>query len=137
MKKVVMLVLVLVMVGAVALAEVDLSGMTFDELVELRKQVDQAIWASDGWQSVQVPGGDYDVGVDIPAGRWTLTGVTSFSYFQVYKSRDLKDDIFAEIASESLEQNERYNVTLEDGQYVELSETIEFQPYLGAGLQFR
>lgn len=31
-----------------ALAVVALSGMSFDELVALRNQIDQAIWASDG-----------------------------------------------------------------------------------------
>lgn len=136
MKKVVLLVLALVLVGAVALAEVDLSGMTYDEMVELRDQLDKAIWASDGWQYVQVPGGDYDVGTDIPAGRWTLVGVDSYSEIKVCESRALKDDYAAEIIYESLEHNQHYNITLEDGQYIKISGLIAFQPYLGAGLRF-
>lgn len=136
MKRVVMLVLALVLVGAVALAEVDLSGMSYEEMVELRDQLDKAIWASDGWQYVQVPGGDYDVGVDIPAGRWTLVGVDSYSSFEVYVSRDLKDNYSYDALFESLKLNQHYNITLEDGQYIVISGTIAFQPYLGAGLRF-
>lgn len=135
MKRVALLVMALLLVGALASADVDLSGMTYDELVELRDQLDKTIWAMDEWEYVQVPGGDYDVGVDIPAGRWTLVGV-DYSYFCVYKSRNLKDDYDAQIVSEPLDYNERYNITLEDGQYFELSGTIAFQHYLGAGLRF-
>ena len=136
MKRVAMLVLALMLVGTVAPAEVDLSGMSYEEMVELRDQLDKAIWASDGWQYVQVPGGDYDVGVDIPAGRWTLVGVDSYSSFDVYKSRALKDDYSYDALFESLKLNQHYNITLEDGQYIEISGTIAFQPYLGAGLRF-
>lgn len=52
---------------------IDLSAMSFDELLALRQQVNMAIWQSDGWQAVEVPAGMYQVGVDIPAGKWTIT----------------------------------------------------------------
>lgn len=136
MKKVVMLVLALVLVGAVALAEVDLTGMSYEELVALRDQLDKTIWAMDEWEYVQVPGGDYDIGVDIPAGRWTLVGVDSYSSFEVYQSRDVKDNYSYDILYESLDHNQHYNITLEDGQYIEISGLIAFQPYLSAGLRF-
>ena len=73
MKKALALLAALVLIASAAAAEVDLSGMSFDELVELAHQVDQAIWASDGWQEVTVPPGTYKVGEDIPAGKWTLS----------------------------------------------------------------
>ena len=53
-------------------AEIDLSGMTFDELVALKEQIDLAIWQSEEWQEVSVPTGLYLVGEDIPAGKWTI-----------------------------------------------------------------
>lgn len=136
MKKVILLVMALLLVGALASAEVDLSGMTYEELVELRDQLDKSIWAMDEWEYVQVPGGDYDVGVDIPAGRWTLVGVDSYSEIKVCESRAQKDDYVAEIVYESLSHNQHYNITLEDGQYIQISGTIAFQHYLGAGLRF-
>lgn len=72
MKKVLVLLAALVLIASAAAAEVDLSGMSFDELVELAHQVDQAIWASDGWQEVTVPPGTWKVGEHIPVGKWTI-----------------------------------------------------------------
>ena len=73
MKRVFVLVLALLMVGAVALAEVDLSGMTFDELVALKEQINLAIWNCQEWQEVEIPVGVWRVGEDIPAGHWTIS----------------------------------------------------------------
>lgn len=58
--------------GTVAMAEVDLSGMSYDELVELKDRINKAIWDSEEWQEVTVPQGIYQVGEDIPAGHWTI-----------------------------------------------------------------
>lgn len=63
--------LVLALVPA-AFAEWDLSGLSFDELVALKEQVQRAIWDSAEWQEVTVPQGIYKVGPDIPAGKWTI-----------------------------------------------------------------
>ena len=68
-----------------AQSEVDLSGMTFDELIALQQQVNEALWASDGWQEGEVPSGYYEVGVDIPAGRWTVTG-DEYIFVKIYRS---------------------------------------------------
>ncbi len=73
MKKVCLLVLALVLAGSFAFAEVDLSGMSYDELVALKDQINLAIWNSQEWQEVTVPVGVWKVGEDIPAGHWTLT----------------------------------------------------------------
>ena len=53
--------------------EIDLTGMTYDELVALREKLNLAIWESDEWQEVTVPKGVWEVGVDIPAGHWTIS----------------------------------------------------------------
>jgi len=50
----------------------DLSGLSADELISARDQLNLLIWNSESWQSVEVPAGVYVVGVDIPAGHWTL-----------------------------------------------------------------
>lgn len=65
------LVLLLALAPA-AFADVDLSGMTFDELVALKDQINLAIWNSAEWQEVEVPQGVWQVGADIPAGKWTI-----------------------------------------------------------------
>ena len=73
MKRVIVLVVVLMLVGAIAISEgVDLSEMSYDELVNLRERINPAIWNSEDWQEVTVPQGTWIVGEDIPAGHWAI-----------------------------------------------------------------
>lgn len=75
MKRTLCIVLALVLVLSIApaaFADVDLSGMSFDELVALKDQINLALWNSADWQEVTVPQGLYKVGSDIPAGKWTI-----------------------------------------------------------------
>ena len=62
----------LITIAPAAFADVDLSGMSFDELVALKDQINLALWNSVDWQEVTVPQGLYKVGSDIPAGKWTV-----------------------------------------------------------------
>ena len=84
MKKVLCVLAVLLCILATAAAEVDLSGMNYDELVALKDQINKAIWESQEWQEVTVPQGVWRVGEDIPAGHWTVSvpfgGYISFYY---------------------------------------------------------
>lgn len=50
----------------------DLSGMSYEELVELKDQINLAIWESEEWEEVTVPQGTWIVGEDIPVGHWTV-----------------------------------------------------------------
>lgn len=52
---------------------IDLSDMTYNELVALKDQINLAIWANKKWQKVTVPQGVWLVGADIPIGKWTIT----------------------------------------------------------------
>lgn len=72
MKKILAALFILMLFSMPALAEVDLSGMSYDELVALKDQINLAIWQSDAWQEVEVPAGIWIVGEDIPAGKWTI-----------------------------------------------------------------
>lgn len=53
-------------------AGMDLSAMSFAELVALREQINLAIWQSEEWQEITVPPGVWKVGEDIPAGHWVI-----------------------------------------------------------------
>ena len=69
----------------IAAAEVDLSNMSFDELLELQAQVNLAIFNSDKWKEVEVPMGVWDIGKDIPAGRYELSpGANASTYTYPY-----------------------------------------------------
>ncbi len=69
----ILLVVMLFSVASLAQASsVDLTGMSYDQLVALKDEIDLAIWASEDWQEVSVPQGIYEIGKDIPAGHWTI-----------------------------------------------------------------
>ena len=75
MKKIIVSLFVLILLVPFCFSvaeEVDLSGMSFDELVSLRDQINLAIWNSQEWQEVTVPTGIYTIGKDIPAGHWSI-----------------------------------------------------------------
>ena len=67
MKKLFCLLLILFFIPSTVFADVDLSGMSFDELVALRNQVTTALFYSDSWKEIYVPGGFYQVGNGIPS----------------------------------------------------------------------
>lgn len=74
MKKLISLLFVFLFLFSTAYAtEIDLSGLSLAELIELQQRVTMAMWETEEWQEVTVPAGVYQIGVDIPEGHWTLT----------------------------------------------------------------
>ena len=128
----------------VCYAEYDLSGLSFDELVALKDQINRAIWDSDQWQEVEVPQGVWEVGPDIPAGKWTILpkpyAATSIKIGNETKdggtnvnmkiSQTIKDKDFQLYSAES--DISSWTVELEDGQYLKVdSGPAIFTPYAG------
>ena len=74
MKKLISLLLALILTfPAIAMADLpDISGLSYDELVQLKDQINLAMWNSQEWQEVTVPAGVWEVGKDIPEGHWTI-----------------------------------------------------------------
>lgn len=74
MKKLLTIILILVLaLPALALADLpDISSLTYDELVELKNQINLAMWNSQKWQEVTVPVGVWTIGEDIPVGKWRI-----------------------------------------------------------------
>lgn len=57
-----------------ALADLpDISGLSYNELVQLKDHINLAMWNSQEWQEVTVPAGVWEVGKDIPEGHWSIT----------------------------------------------------------------
>lgn len=86
MKKMLISIIALVMImPACSFADLpDLSGLSFDELVQLKEQINLVLWNSQEWQEVRVPKGIYEIGVDIPEGYWTLTAHSRDSESYIY-----------------------------------------------------
>ena len=150
MKNFVGLVLALILICSFAVAEVDLTGMTFDELVELRQKVDAAIFASDGWQEVSVPAGIYKIGEDIPAGKWVVTPAKgSTAFIDLGKSIDdngmeIADGFYNETITSESDSYAAYNnvrevtLDLQDGTYIEIDNSnVIFTPFKGHNLGFK
>ena len=85
MKRFVCLLFVFVFVPLFAFADLpDISSLSYDELVQLKDQLNLAIWNSQEWQEVTVPPGTWKIGEDIPAGHWTIKPGISHGYFYVW-----------------------------------------------------
>lgn len=146
MKRFLILATVLILAAAPALADLDLSGMSFDELVALREQLNLAIWNCKEWQEVTVPEGIWIVGEDIPAGHWSIRVAAKQDYFFVstfdklneiekrpaHGARYVDQDIaspgysaFGAIYPESTD------LILEDGWYFKCGGACIFTPYAG------
>ena len=127
-----------------ALAEVDLSGMSFEELIALREQVNQAIWRCDEWQEVTVPMGIWEVGVDIPEGHWTISAAEG-TFARIYWGTDNHGgvEVSTDLAWERVcspsykdydEASDRVSVDweLKAGQFIEIHKgKAVFSPFTG------
>lgn len=127
---------------------IDLSTLSYEELVALKNKVDLAIWESNDWQEVTVPYGVYVVGEDIPAGKWTIRAADGiYSYI---KWGDVLDESGVDLAysGEIYEYESVYSPAykyyengkdkteityqLKDGQYFIVTDgTVVFTPYAG------
>lgn len=143
MKKLLVCVLALILIGCAALAEIDLSGMSFADLLDLRAQVDAAIFSSEEWNEVEVPAGVYIIGEDIPAGRYTVSyyGTSSLAPFKVWKNKDaFNENKFGTVIEEYFDHGDSLNIIIDDGQYLEIHGTgnvFIFTPYTGSSLGFK
>lgn len=152
MKKLITVILILaLLIPFSAFADLpDISHLSFNELVELRDQIDIAIWNSQEWQEVTVPAGIWTVGEDIPAGYWTVTPKDAFaSFWYGDKLNDAKTDVgkgwdyntgIAVTLDGKLKSDgswkypdERHSVSIDmkEGMYVKCNTAMIFTPYSG------
>lgn len=129
MEKLIALILVvLTLVPMVAFADVDLSGMSFDELVSLNGKLLKEIVSRPEFKEVTVPTGTYTVGEDIPAGTYSL-GLASGTFGSMIKVNGFQDAY----AVTSTDQNVG-KIVLKDGDSVDISMgSVVFKPYVGLG----
>lgn len=129
MKKLFALTLVvLALLPVVACADVDLSSMSYDELITLNGQLFKEIMSRPEFKEVTVPTGSYIVGSDIPAGTYSL-GLASGTFGSMIRINDFQDAYSVTSSDPSVGK-----VTLKDGDSVDISMgSIVFKPYVGLG----
>ena len=128
------LVFVLMFCSAATAENIDLSSLTLEELITLRQEIDMLIFGSDAYKNVSVPAGDYVVGVDIPAGIYSLEAANG-SYAMISVYADSSKDIMSMGACHSVGGGETVGkIEFKDGQIVEIQMgSIVFKTYAGLG----
>lgn len=152
MKKAIAIViaLILAMTACASAEDIDLSGMSFDELLALQNQILAAMWASDEWQEVTVPVGVYVVGEDIPAGKWTIKAMPKTRSRVVHGTSLLSGgDVSSWYGADAYIEGTEYwgysegeateiNWVLEEGEYFQVHDAaVIFTPFVGSKLGFK
>ena len=123
MKKIILFLALAMLLPTFALADVDLTGMSYDELVSLSKQVGIAIMHSDEFDSVTVPKGIWEVGVDIPEGNWIITPANQMCMIVYGKSIDESGNDMSQYdsgnsGSDLYNSNDSWRLTAKAGNYI-------------------
>lgn len=123
MKKIILFLALAMLLPSFALADVDLTGMSYDELVSLSKQVGMAIMQSDEFDSVTVPKGIWEVGVDIPEGTWIITPANQMCMIAYGKSIDESGNDMSQYDSgnsgaDLYNSNDSWRLTAKAGNYI-------------------
>ena len=128
MKKKIAIVLAGMMLSAgVAMAAVDLKSMSFDELVDLQSQILEEVVSREEFKCVSVPAGEYTVGSDIPAGDYTITNSVKSAMVTLYVNG------FESAYHLTSTDPVIGKLSLEDGDIVSTSGTLDFSTYKGLG----
>ena len=116
----------------------DLSVMSFDELIELQEKVNLEIFSRDKWKEVKVPMGAWDVGKDIPAGRWEITQASYENKYSttrvVYYLERHTDGSPNKIRGQyALKNGEPLVIELFEGNVIKIEDSsVIFKPYIAS-----
>ena len=138
MKRFFCFLLVLVLLPVVSLADLpDLSGLSYDELLELSYLVQNMLFEQALPDGLLVPAGDYIVGADIPAGEFRADVVSDVGgYVQVYKSKaDMESSplsYITEIYLGNMWGTLVFRLVLEEGNYLKIwGNSLRLSTYYG------
>ncbi|MCL2544612.1 MAG: hypothetical protein FWE77_01705 [Clostridia bacterium] len=124
----------LILIASSALAtDVDLSSLSYDDLLALKLKVDAEVMSRPETKSVSVPIGIYEVGVHIPAGEYSLAQDGGYASITVSKANDFSD--YENIVGTTyVEEAGIGRFVLEAGQYVSIERNpILFSVFTGLG----
>ena len=144
MKKLIASLLILCLIPCVCFADFDLAGMNFSELSDLAIKANYEMMNRQEWFSVTVPMGMYTVGIDIPAGRYTIKCVENQHYCifewgeyknnQLLTSRGGSAFIYGEKSEYTKDSDTKsINAIFNDGQVIKIKHgDCVFYPYTPA-----
>ena len=120
-------------VPLVCYAEINFSNYSLNELIALKTQITSEITARTAEKkSVLVPMGEYIIGVDIPAGIYSLTLSSDITYAMISIYSSEKKLIGSYALLESSNRNTVGKIEFQDGQRIEIDYgPIMFVPYKG------
>ena len=147
MKKLVCITMIFCLIPLIAFADVDLSGMSYKELVALKDKINLAMWNSNEWQEVTVTQGLWKVGEDIPEGTWTVKcAVPHYAHITIGDKLDstrrsiiytptMYSEVITSPDSRLYEQGKdltEISFTLLKGDYISIEDCdVIFTPYTG------
>ena len=126
-------VLILCVIPVVAFSDgIDLSSMSFDDLIALRYKIDSEILSRPEWKETEVPQGTWVVGEDIPAGSYSIRAKATDDSVLIRIYKNSNDSIGN--AHYIYQDNQIIGkIILSDGMIVELSNLAIFAPPKGLG----
>ena len=126
-----------------AYADIDLSGVSYDELIALKDQIYAAIWNSGEWKEAIVPAGVYVVGENIPAGQYTIEMADAESMYPVctVATYGCPDDFYNShgcVTNTFLNEGVTYTMRIVDGQLINVNgNSIIIRPFVGDTILFK
>ena len=134
MKKLIALLMIIALLLPVAvLADLpDISGLSYDELLELRTKIQLQLFSSKLVDGITVPPGEYIIGVDIPEGSYRV-GAISLERNSVIAINSAEKKVIASYAIGDLYgAYEVGKMTIENGMIIEVDfAPVIFYPYAG------
>lgn len=85
MKRFLAVLLILVCITGFSAAEESLKNLSIDQLRKMIQMINAEIVSRPEWKEATVPGGEWVVGVDIPAGTYSITPVSSSSLILIWR----------------------------------------------------
>lgn len=130
MKKLISVFLLLcLLIGCAAADSIDLSSMTFDQLVDLQKSISAEIVKRPEWKEVSVPAGNYIIGEDIPAGTYSIEGADALAVIESTKPGSRMSEFYY-----MLDRGEVVGkVELTEGCSLRLNGAVIFRPPVSLG----